>query len=265
MTRWLASLLLSALGLALGACASPTGGCHPLAERPASDAPPVNAAGASAKIHVDLGMAYLEVGRYAVALDEARTALASDPAYSPAYHLMGLVYMFIHDPNAARANFLRALEITPNDPEFNNSYGWFLCTTGQEQAGLERLALAARNPYYRTPTRAHANAGLCHLRQGDDVAAEAEFRRAVELDASNAQATYQLAAIAYRRGAYEAARAYLVQLHQQNEPTAASIWLGLRTARRLGNREAQSSYAAQLRGRFADSAEYRAMNEGNYE
>ena len=265
MRGFAAPLLLCAVVLGLAACAAPSGAGRPIAERPVSEVPVTNAATASAKVHVDLGMAYLQVGRYAVALDEARAALASDSAYSPAYHLMGLVYMFIDDRNAARDNFLRARQVAPNDPEFNNSYGWFLCVSGQEAEGLERLARAARNPYYRTPSRPYTNAGLCHLRRGNEAAAEAEFQRAVELDASNAQALYHLAAIAYRGGAYEVARNHLVQLHQQSEPTAESVWLGVRTEHKLGNREAESSYAAQLRGRFADSVEHRAMNQGNYE
>jgi type IV pilus assembly protein PilF len=214
---------------------------------------------------MELGMAYFQVGRYDVALEEARAALAQQDSYSPAFHLMGLVYMYIDDLPAARANFERALGLAPNDPEFNNSYGWFQCATGQERQGLERLAVAARNPYYNAPARPHTNAGLCHLRLKDDAAAEAQFRRAVQLDPANALALFHLAGIAYRRGAYEQARVLLVQLHQQREPTAGSIWLGVRTERKLGNRDAESSYAAQLRGRFADSAEFQAMNQGHYE
>jgi type IV pilus assembly protein PilF len=254
-----------ASSLLLTACATAPGAGGASAERPVSQVPPANAAVASAKVHVDLGLAYLQIGRYAVALDEAKAALASDASYSPAYHLMGLVYMYIDDHAAARENFQRALAMAPSDPEFNNSYGWFQCMTGEEKEGLQRLAMAARNPYYQTPARPYTNAGLCHLRSGDDVAAEAEFRRAAQLDAGNAQAIYHLAAIAYRRGAYTVARDYLIQLHQRNEPTAESVWLGARTERKLGNHEAESSYLAQLRGRFADSAEFRAMNQGNYE
>lgn len=249
----------------LAACAAPSVPGQAAAERPVSDQAPATAAAASARVHVDLGTAYLQIGRYPVALDEARTATALDPTYSPAYHLMGLVYMYVEDMGAARENFRRALELAPSDPDLNNSYGWFLCVTGQEKEGLERLMLAARNPYYRTPARAYTNTGLCHLRQGNDAAAETEFRRAVQLDPANAPALFQLASIAYRRGAFEVARNFLVQLHQQSEPTAQSVWLGVRTERRLGNREAESSYVAQLRGRFADSAEHRAMNQGNFE
>lgn len=265
MARMNAALAGTACALVLSACANMPGADSHRADRPVSDLPPASAAQASAKVHVDLGMAYFQVGRYDVALDEARTALGSDSSYAPAYHLMGLVYMFIDDPISARDNFGRALAIAPNDPEFNNSYGWFQCANGNQKEGLERLAVAARNPYYRTPTRPHTNAGLCHLRLGNEAEAEAEFARALQLDAANVQALYHLAASAYRRGAYETARERLVQLHQQSEPTAESVWLGVRTERRLGNRDAESSYAEQLRGRFADSAESRAMNQGSYE
>lgn len=265
MIRPSAALLACLSALSIVACSGAPVGPAAGAARPVSETPPTNPATTSAKVHVDLGLAYLQIGRYAVALDEAKAALASDANYSPAYHLMGLVYMYLEDNSAARESFERALRMAPNDPEFNNSYGWFQCMTGDAKEGLQRLAIAARNPYYRTPARPYTNAGLCHLRQGDDAEAEPEFRRALQLDATNAPAMYHLAAIAYRRGDYAVARDYLVQLHQQNEPTAQSVWLGARTERKLGNRAAESSYVAQLRGRFADSAEYRALSQGNYE
>ncbi len=264
MTRIIATLIIP-LAVLAGCATTPGGGGTASAERPVSDLPPANEAEARAKVHVDLGLAYVQIGRYDVALDEARTALALSPGYAPAYHLMGLVYMFIDDRPTARANFERALQLAPNDPEFNNSYGWFQCATGNEKDGLERLASAARNPYYRAPTRPYTNAGLCHLRLKNDTAAAEQFQWAVQLDPANTQALFHLAAIAYRQGAYEQARGHLVQLHQQSEPTAESAWLGLRTERKLGNRDAEASYAAQLRGRFSDSSEYQAMIQGQYE
>ncbi len=267
MIRSFAVLCAAVLAVALGGCTTgmPGGSVAPIADRPVSDLTPATPAQARAKIHVELGMAYFEIGRFDVALDEARIALAEDSSYSPAFHLMGLVYMFIDDTAAARENFLRALRAAPNDPDFNNSYGWFLCVMGEEQEGLERLARAARNPYYRYPTRPYTNAGLCHLRRNDDASAEDQFRRAVMIDGTNAQALFNLAAIQYRRGDYARARENLVQLHQQTEPTASTVWLGLRTERQLGNREAEASYAAQLSGRFADSPEYRDMMQGNFQ
>lgn len=233
--------------------------------RPMSDLSPTTPAENRARVHVDLGMAYFEIGRYDVALDEATIALADSPNYAPAHHLLGLAYMFIEEFGLARQNFELALRHAPGDPEFNNSYGWFLCTQGEELRGLERLAQSARNPYYRHATRPYTNAGLCHLRLKDDAAAEKQFMAALQVDPANRQALYQLADIAYRGGRHEEARRHLIRLHQQSEPTAATVWLGLRTERRLGNADAEASYAAQLGSRFGASEEYQKMIQGKFE
>lgn len=235
------------------------------AERPLLDLPPANESERGAKIHVELGTAYFEVGRYDVALDEARVAMIHQPGYPPAYHLMALVYMFIEDPEAARQNFRRALASAPNDPDFNNSYGWFLCTTGEIDEGLRRLDLAARNPYYRFPARPQTNAGLCHMLRGERDQAEVRFRRALALEPENVQAQFGLADIAYSKSDYVAAQRLLINLHRQTDPTAESVWLGLRVERKLGNRSAEASYAAQLEGRFKDSPQYLLMKKGEYE
>lgn len=267
MTRFAAPLLSALLSLLLGACATAPGGVaqDAAAARPYADRAPASPAEASAKVHVDLGTAYLQVGRYDVALDEAAIALEDSPSYPPAFHLRALVYMMVGDDAKAEENFRRALAQAPGEPEFNNSFGWFLCTQGRETEGLERLALAARNPYYRTPAYPLSNAGLCYLRLGDTAAAVTHFQRAVEADPGNAVALFNLADIAYRQGDFVTARTHLIRLHQQSEPTAESAWLGLRTERRLGNTEAEASYAAQLRSRFAGSPQYQLMLQGKYE
>lgn len=232
------------------------------AERPVADRPPADKDEARARAHVSLGEAYLQAGNYGVALDEAKIALGADSRYAPTYLLIATIYMFLDDPASARANFDQALRLAPLDPEINNTYGWFLCASGQEQQGLERLAVTMRNPYYRTPARPYANAGLCYLRLKDDTAAETNFLKAVELDPANSQAFLQLADIAFRRGNYVAAQRYLATLHQLGPVSPASAWLGLRTERKLGNKEAAASYALQLKSRFPTSTEYQLLLQG---
>ena len=265
-------LAMVSAAVVLAGCASGGGGSgsgfgegSPVAERPMLDMPPANEAERGAKIHVELGTAYFEVGRYDVALDEARVAMIHLAGYPPAFHLMGLAYMFIDDPAAARENFQRALSSAPNDPDFNNSYGWFLCVHGDAEEGIRRLDLAARNPYYRFPSRPQTNAGLCHLRRGELDLAETRFRRALALQSDNVQAQFGLADIVYRKGDYATAQRLLIDLHRQADPTAETAWLGLRVERKLGNRSAEASYAAQLEGRFKDSPQYLLMKKGEYE
>lgn len=255
--------MLSAL-LAAG-CAGGLQSVPDVGQRPVSELPSSTDAQAAAKVHVELGAAYFQSGRYGVALDEARLAQAIDPNYAPAYHLFGQVYMYLDDADAARRNFEQAIRIAPGDPEINNSYGWFLCASGQEREGLERLAAVARNPYYKTPTRPFTNAGLCHLRLKDDASAEGQFIRAAQADPKNALARFHLASIAYRRGAYEAAQTYLNEVHDVAEAAPDSLWLGILIARKSGNRENELSYAAQLRSRYPTSREYENYSKGQFE
>ena len=43
------------------------------------------------------------------------------------------------------------------------------------------------------------------------------------------------------------------------------MWLGLRAERRLGNHDAEASYASQLQSRFVESEEFKLFNEGKFE
>jgi type IV pilus assembly protein PilF len=260
------ALVLAMLALELGGCVAPMAPIETgKLERPMSDLPAATDARRKAKVHVELGQAYFQVGKYGVALDEARAASQYDSGYAPAFQLMGMVHMFLQENEIAASHFEHAIRLSPGDPEIMNSYGWFLCSSGKENAGLELLGRAARNPYYQTPTRAYVNAGLCQLRLKNDAAAEFQFQKALEADGGNLRALFHLADISYRRGAYEATRRYLAALHQGGEPTAESLWLAIRVERRLGNRAAETGYVQQLRRRFPESPEYQAFLQGQYQ
>ncbi|MEW5889616.1 MAG: type IV pilus biogenesis/stability protein PilW [Pseudomonadota bacterium] len=252
------------LMVVLAGCAT-TPGTQTTAQVPVSEQPTVGDAAARAKVHTDLGMLYFQAGNMAVALQEGRIALASDANYAPAYNLLGLVHMYLGEAAAARQNLERAQRLAPGDPEINNNYGWFLCTQGQEKRGIELLLNAVKNPLYQTPTRPYTNAGLCALRLKDDKAAEDYFRKAAGADPNNAQAFYQLADINFRRGDYYRAKQFVSEVHRVTEPNAESLWLALRIERKLGDRQAEASYAAQLRRKFAGSPEHQALMQGRYE
>ena len=132
--------LLPILGvLLLAGCATQGGGMstESTIQRPVSELPATSERQAGAKIHVDLGTAYFKAGRFGVALDEARVAQAFDPDYAPVYHLFGQIYMYLDDKHAARQNLEKAATLAPGDPEINNTYGWFLCASGEELASTK--------------------------------------------------------------------------------------------------------------------------------
>jgi type IV pilus assembly protein PilF len=215
-----------------------------------------------AKVHTELGMAYLSGGQLNVALGEARTALKSDSSYPLAYNLLGMTYMQMRENASAEENFEQALRLAPGDPEISNNMGWFLCQTGREARAFEYLEAAANNPLYATPSRPLINAAICAGRLKDYKAAEGYLGRALRLDPDAIDGLYVLADTLYQQQRYAEARARLAEVHRRAEPTATSVWLALRIERKAGDREAEGRWINQLRRNFPNSAEYRKLTQG---
>lgn len=235
------------------------------ARPPASAEAPTTEARQRAKVHTELGSLYLQDSRFAVALEEARIALAADSDYAPAYNLLGLTHMFMNEPRLAEENFMRALRSAPGDPEISNNFGWFLCQNSREKESLDYFMRSARNPLYPTPTKPYTNAGICLIRIKNDKLAEENLQRALQLDPFNTQALFWLSDIGYRQGRYAEVKLWLLEIEKIVELNPEVTWLALRTERKLGNRDAEARYAAQLRRKFANSPEHRKLVQGDYE
>jgi len=218
------------------------------------------------RIHTELAAGYLELGNLGVALEEAGEALKGNPDYAPAYGVYGLIYMQLRDDEKADASFRRALRIAPDDPDINNNYGFYLCARKREKEGIDRLLLAVKNPLYKTPDTAWANAGSCALQLGNTAAAEEYFKSALRVNPGQTQALFNLANIEFNRGNTIEAKSYMAQLVRRvTNPNAQVLWLGLRIERKLGDRNGEASYGAQLRRSFPDSREALLLQAGRFD
>lgn len=220
---------------------------------------------ARAKLHTDLGMAYLSGGQLTTAFDEARIAISADSNYSAAHNLMGLTLMQMQDYPRAEEAFQQALRLAPDDAEINGNLGWFLCQTGREANAFAYFETAAKNPLYATPARPLINASLCASRIKDYKRAEDYINSALQRDPGNVYGKYVQAAVYYQQGRLPEARARLTEVHRQADPTAASTWLALLIERKSGDREAELRWAKQLRRTFADSPEYKKLMQGSFD
>ena len=219
----------------------------------------------SARVHTELAANYFEIGNLGVALEEVKEALHSDPNYGPANNIAGLVYARLKDDRIAEESFQRAISINPGDYDANNNFGLFLCERKRERESIKYFLAAVRNPLYPFPDRSYVNAGVCARRAGDLADAEEYLLMALRTSPNQTQALYQLADMAYARGDYAGTRVYLVRLTQAASANPEVLWLGVRIARKLNDRDAEASYALQLRNRFPQSSEARALNAGQYE
>ena len=208
-----------------------------------------------ADVRLQLAANYYQKGQYVVALEEIQRALQSDPNSASAYSLMGLIYMDLGDRAAAETNFKRSLQIEPGNSETLNNYGWYLCRTQRERESIEYFQRAAANRLYSTPAMPLRNAGTCMMQVQDYKLAEEYLRRSFELDAGSAAGKYQLARLYVITKQYDRAGFYYGLLERSIDPTAETLWLGLRIARGNGDLRNEQKLAADLQRRFPTSRE----------
>lgn len=218
-----------------------------------------------ARLRTELAAGYYERGNFSVALEEVNLALRADPSYSPAYNVAAVIYVALKEDRLAEQNFTQALSLNAQDSDAAHNYGSFLCQRKREQEGIRQFQAAVRNPLYTMPERSYASAGLCSRAIGDLAAAEEYQRQALKVRPNFPPALYQLADMAYARGDYKTARSHLGVLTRLIVPNAELLWLGVRVERKLGDRVSEESYAAQLRDKFPESEQTRALLSGRYE
>ncbi|MBW8328909.1 MAG: type IV pilus biogenesis/stability protein PilW [Thiobacillus sp.] len=218
-----------------------------------------------ARAFTDLAGAYFARAQYKIALDELRKAIIADNHFGPAYNVYGLIYMELAEDKLAEENFRRAIELDRSDSEARNNYGWFLCTRGRYDEGLEQFSAALRNPLYTQPEQAMANAGLCAEKKGDLALAEANLLKSLKLQPDNPNTILKMAGLHFRQGRIMETQRLLGRHAELAPPTAESLWLGVRLERKLGDRAQEAAYGLQLRKRFPDSEEARLLLSGQYE
>jgi type IV pilus assembly protein PilF len=198
-----------------------------------------------------------------------RIALSSDKAYAPAFSILGLVHAELREDAQAEANFKRSIELAPNYSEAYNNYGVFLCQRGRASEALQRFESALSNPLYATPEKALANAGNCALEINNIEQAELYFVRALKRAPNQATALLGMAEVHHRQGRWLAARTVLRQFSAQFSELGnigpQALWLGVRAERRLGDREAEAHYGAQLRRRYPESMQAQWLITSQYD
>jgi len=256
--------LLVAAALVVGGCASPP----PAPTPPPQPVPPPQVKQQEvspkerAKLHADLAAGYYERGRMDIALEELGEAVKLDPNEPRIYNLYGLVYAMLGEDAKAEQNFQRALAMAPQNPDFHHNWGWFLCSSGRPREAMPEFELALRDPLYKTPEVAMINAGRCSLALGDLTGADGYFRRAVTVAPNNPQAIYGVALVSFKLGRPDDARTWIRRLVQQPPVPAEALYLAMCIEKKSGDRGAEQSYISQLKNRYPDSAETKAIPTG---
>lgn len=267
MRRLALAAAAAALAFATG-CATKTTTTEPKIEQPQStqNVPlPETTPRHKAELRTELGAGYYERGQFQVALEELTEAEKFDPSYPKIYNVYGLVYTMLQDEPKAEANFRKALAMAPNDSEIRHNWGAYLCSHGRARQSIPEFEQVIRDPLYKTPEIALINAGKCSAAYGDAPAAETFFRRALALKPLDAEAAYNLALLNYKQLRLDQSRALMKIVMQQANPPPSALFLGMCIERKQGDRQSEESYVQQLRNRYPESDETKAIVTGGCE
>ena len=212
-------------------------------------------------MHTDLAAGYYERGQMDVALDELNLAVTLDPNYAQAYNVYGLVYSVLGEDRKAEQNFERALAARAQRLRHPPQLGLVPVPAQARARGAGAVRDRRAQPAVqdagdcagqRRPLRHHDRR---HARWRTVISAERWWRKP-----GNALAGYGLALIAYKEARYADARNWMKGVMQTANPQPETLYLGMCIERKLGDRQAELSYVSQLRNRYPDAPETKAIN-----
>lgn len=268
LVRWLSWVALLCVAGVLQACAHPSAG---------ASKSPSGAGGADlvtesdepdarkrARLRTELATGYFEQGQTTVALDEVKQALAADPTYAPAHNLRGLAYMRLGETQLAEDSFRRAMALAPKDANLAHNLGWLLCQQSRFGEAQPLFESALVSPLYGGRAKTLLTQGICQARAGKPIDAEASLSKAFELDAGNPVVSFNLAQLQFNRGEFSKAQFHLRRLNNSELANAETLWLGMKTEQRLGNRDVLRQLGEQLKRRYPQSRELGSYERGAF-
>ncbi len=253
MRRSVLILTLLAMTLAMTGCVTTGSGSMHQADSP-------SARQKAARIHTELGWHLMQQGRLEPAHEKLLTALDFDENYVQAHTVLGLLYTRLNLPNKAEKEYRRAVQLDPKDGNTNNNFGRFLCQHGKASEGIAYFKKALADPFYKNRAKTLTNTGSCQIKAGQYKQAESSLRRALKINSRYPDALYQMARAFYLQGDAFHASAYVQRYQSLGLTNPTILKLGYDIESRLGDAEGAQDYARQLRSKFPDSEQARALD-----
>jgi len=209
----------------------------------------------NADVYVRLGVVYMKSKQYDASLKQLQKAVKSEPDNALAHGTLAYLYQIIKENDKAEAAYQRAIALDPRHSAILNNYGRFSCQLKQYADAAELFQRSYTNPLYQAKWRPLSNAGLCAVKENKLAQAETHFRNALQLNPRYSPALLEMADLALKQNNAPSARAYLQRYAEVAAHSPRSLWIGVRTERKLGDKNAIASYSLSLRNNFPNTKE----------
>lgn len=211
--------------------------------------------------HVRLGLAYLKEGNREAARRHLLRAIDLDPRSAEANHGMALLLVADTEYELADEHFRRALAARPDFTSARNNYAVFLYERGKLEEAYRQYKRASEDLGYSGRPQVFHGLGVVAARLGRREEARAAWEKAIALRPAFALPYLELAEYHFEAGEVARARRYLEAFDRRASPVPRSLWLWVRIADRLGDRDLLASKGLALTKLFPASLEARRYRE----
>ncbi len=213
---------------------------------------------------VELARNYIGEGNWSNAKRNLNLAANIDPDNAEVHEAFALVYQSTGEFELAEESFKKAIKNRKNFSRARNNYAAFLFMQSRFEEAQTQLERVVKDSLYTARPQAFINLGLSRLQLSNPTGAEEAFVRALSMDRSNSIALLETALLRFDAANYDASeryyRAYRRTVRQQS---SRGLWLGVRLAKKSGDRDAEGSYSMALSSLHPNSAEYQAFKQSS--
>ena len=211
--------------------------------------------------YTQLGLGYIQQGKYDIARARLNRALEINSDYAPANNAMALLLQSEQEPEAAEEYFLKSIGLDDEFSQGQYNYGMFLMQNQRYDEACQFLDNAARDVEYTQRGKASQNLGLCYYRQGEIELAISTYERTLKSQRFNAPILVNLSTLLFEVDRFEESDSYYVRFlrmveRDQSKHSSNSLWLGIKLAQHFEESDKIKNLAAELKRDFPKSKEY---------
>lgn len=206
-------------------------------------------------LNAELGLAYLQKGRYDQSLVKLRKSISLNPDNATAYLYMAELYRQLDENEMAEKYFNKAINKDPENSSINNNYGAFLCANKDFEKAFKYFDIALENPVYRDRAKVFENIGLCSQEKGNIKVARDNYIEAIRLNPNLGTSLLAVAQLDFDNQNIKSAAKYYKYYSRVARQTSESLWLGILIARKQSDTKAVGSLSWSLERKYPKSKE----------
>ena len=209
----------------------------------------------AAQTRLSAGLTYLRQGNLQFAKRHLDRALELGANVGSVHFGLAYYYEQIKEFEKAEKSYKKALKLEPKNSDFLNGYASYLCNKEEYHQADVYFNKAISNPIYADVESAYMNAGVCAKLANQKSKAASYFRKALNRNSKLPTALLEMAEIEFENKRYERSFNYIKRFEDVSKTSSRSLWLALRVAHFLDNKNELSSYALKLEKLFPDADE----------